>query len=293
MPTWDETTPYTERSTFSRHASVTNAFMGVHLVALTVAAVFHLVQSRAATPFIEACNFQTIPALYGLQAWRFITFPFAHPLDPASLAVFVLLGWLFLRAGNELEREWGGARMFGFCTAMALYGATAHAVYEILSGASGPLIQGIGGFHAPVLGVLLMGALRSPRRPVLFFMLVPMRAITLFWLVFGVALIYGVFLTPTSANGIPHGPSPVAMAGAAAAAWAYARLDPRLDRFLEWLDTRRSRAKFLEEFELRAQMDLLLDKIQKSGMDSLTRQERNTLRRASGLYKPPERPGHE
>jgi hypothetical protein len=287
MPTWDETTPYTERSTISRHASVTNAFIGVHLLALAAAAVFHFAQGRTASAFIDACNFQTIPALYGLQVWRFITFPFAHPIDPASLAVFVLLGLLFLKAGNELERDWGGARMFGFCTAMALYGATAFAGYDILSGsATDPDVQGIGGFHAPVLGVLLMSALRNPRRPVLFLMLLPMRAITLFWLVFGASLLYGVLL-------MNKGPSPVAMAGAAGAAWAYARLDPRLDRFLEWLDTRRARAKFLEEFELRAQMDLLLDKIQRSGMESLTRQERKTLRRASGLYKPQGRSAHE
>lgn len=287
MPTWDETTPYTERSTFSRHASVTNAFIGVHLLALAAAVVFHFAQGRAPTTFIEACNFQTVPALFGLQAWRFVTFPFAHPIDPASLAVFILLGWLFLKAGNGLERDWGGARMFGFCTAMALYGATAYAVYDIVAGfATDPLAQGIGGFHAPVLGVLLMSALRNPRRPVLFLMLLPMRAITLFWLVFGGSLLYGVLLMGT-------GPSPVAMAGAAGAAWAYARLDPRLDRFLEWLDTRRARAKFLEEFELRAHMDVLLEKIQRSGLGSLTRQELKTLRRASGLYKTPGRPTHE
>lgn len=284
MPTWDETTPYTERSTFSRHASVTNALVGVHLAALAVAAISHFAQWRV---FLEATEFQTLSAVYGLQAWRFITYPFAHSLDPASLATFVVLGWLFIRAGNELEREWGGARMLGFCTAMALYGAAAQAAWDIFSGAAAdPLTKGIGGFHAPILGALLAATLRNPRRPVLLFMILPMRAVTFFWLVFGAALLYGVAL-------FQRGPSTVAMAGAVAAAWAYSRLDPRLDRFLEWLDTRRARAKFLEEFELRAQVDVLLEKIQHSGMESLSRQERKTLRRASGLYRPPSRPHHE
>jgi membrane associated rhomboid family serine protease len=285
MPTWDEATPYTERSTFSRHASVTNALLGVHLVALAAAAVSHFTQWRV---FLDATEFQTVSAVFGLQVWRFITYPFAHAVDPASLVAFAVLGWLFIRAGNELERDWGGGRMLGFCTAMALYGGSAQAAYDVLTGAAAdPLLKGMGGFHAPVLGVLLVGALRSPRRPALLFNLVPMRAITLFWLIFGSALLYAVLLDH-------KGPSPIAMIGAAAAAWAYARLDPRLDRFLEWLDSRRARAKFLEEFELRARVDGLLDKIQKSGMASLTRQERRTLRRASGLYKPATpRPPHE
>lgn len=284
MPAWDETTPYTERSTFSKHASVTNAILGVHVLALAAAVVFQFASWRG---FVEACRFETVPAVFGFQAWRFITYPFAHSLDPASLGAFVLLGWLFFRAGNEIERDWGGARMFGFCTALALYGASAQAVFDVATGAAAdPELRGMGGFHAPILGVLLVHALRNSRRPALFFMLIPMRTLTLFWLIFGGALLYGVFLHR-------EGPSAVAMIGAVAAAGVYARLDPRLDRFLEWLETRRARAKFLEEFELRAQVDLLLEKIQRSGMDSLTRMERKTLKRASGLYRPPPGTRHE
>ena len=284
MPTWDEATPYTERSTFARHSSVTNALLGVHAIALAVAAVSHFAQWSV---FIDATEFQTVPAVFGLQAWRFITYPFAHSLDPGSLAAFAVLGWLFLRAGNELERDWGGARMLGFCSALALYGGAAQASYDVISGAAwDPVLAGMGGFHAPVLGVLLANTLRHPRRPALLFMLVPMRAVTLFWLVFGSSLLYGVLQ-------FRQGPSPVAMAGAVAAAYIYSRLDPRLDRFLEWLETRRARARFLEEFELRAQVDLLLEKIQRSGMESLSRQERKVLRRASGLYRPAPRPNHE
>jgi len=280
MPTWDEITPYTERSTFSKHASVTNGLLVVHLVALAAAGVFSLAGWRG---FPEAVEFQTLQSVVGLEAWRFITYPYAHVLEPGCLVAFVILGWMFLRAGNELEREWGGARMFGFCLAMALYGGTAHALYE---GFRGTFDTPARGLYAPVLGILLANALRNPRKPVLLLMLVPVRAITLFWLVFGSALLFGVFA-------FKQGASPVAMAGAVAAAWAYTRLDPRLDRFLEWVDTRRARAKFLEEFELRAQVDALLEKIQREGMSALTRPERRILRRASGLYRPPARPNHE
>ena len=292
MPAWDETTPYTERSTFSRNASVTNAYLGVHVLALAASAVCQLVNWP---PYRLSTELRTLPALFDLEVWRFITYPFAHPVDPASLVAFAVLGWLFLKAGNELEREWGGARMFGFCTALALYGGTAHAVYQVARGAAAdPLSNGAGGFHAPVIGVLLAQALRNPRRPALLFMLIPTRTITLFWLTFGGALLYGVLVALRHEGPIAASlPSPVAMAGAAGAAWVYHRIDPRLDRFLEWLDTRRARARFLEEFELRAQVDVLLEKIQKGGMESLTRQERKALKRASGLYKPQPRDSHE
>ncbi|HZN62272.1 MAG TPA: rhomboid family intramembrane serine protease [Planctomycetota bacterium] len=291
MPTWDEITPYTERSTFSRNASVTNALFGVHVIALAAAAVFHFTQSKV---LLAACGFHTVPAVFGLEAWRFVTYPFAHRFDPASLAAFVVLGWLFIRAGNELEREWGGARMLGFVTALALYGGASQAAWDVFTGSAEktPAIM-MGGFSAPVLGVLLANTLRNPRRPALFMMLIPMRSLAVFWLVFASALLYGVFAVAEELKPVAMAGAVVAMVGAVAAAWTYSRLDPRLDRFLEWLDTRRARAKFLEEFELRAQVDVLLEKIQRSGLTALTRQERKTLRRASGLYKPPARPTHE
>ena len=292
MPAWDETTPYTERSTLARHASVTNAFLGVHLIALAATVVFHFIHWPA---FRVATELRALPALFDLEFWRFLTYPFSHPIDPASLGAFAVLGWLFLKAGHELEREWGGARMFGFCSALALYGGAAHVLYQTVVGtAADPLAAGVGGFHAPVIGVLLAQALRNPRRPALLFALVPMRTITLFWMTFGSALLYGV-LVSFRQDGPPamSVPSPVAMAGAAGAAWVYHRIDPRLDRLLEWIDTRRARARFVEEFELRAQVDVLLEKIQRGGLASLTRQERKTLKRASGLYRTPARDDHE
>jgi membrane associated rhomboid family serine protease len=281
MPTWDEITPYTERSTLSKHASVTNALLSIHLLALGVAVALHIAGREWFLPAVELRVPQTI---VGLELWRLFSFPFAHTPEIGPIIVFGLLGWMFYRAGNELEREWGGARMLGFCMAMALYAGLAHALYYILSGAvDDPLRPGARGFEAPVLG-----ALRNPRRPALLFLILPVRAMTLFWAIFVATLLFGVLT-------LEHhiGSSPVAVAGAVAAAWVYTFLDPRFDRLFQWLETRHARAQFLEEFELRGQVDAILEKIQHSGMDSLTRRERRLLKRASRLFQTDARRSHE
>ncbi|HTF57979.1 MAG TPA: DUF6576 domain-containing protein, partial [Planctomycetota bacterium] len=155
---------------------------------------------------------------------------------------------------------------------------------------AGPAVAGARGFDAPVLGVLLVNALHNPRRPALLFLIVPVRALVLFWVVFVATLLFHVF-TLTLEPSI--GSSPVAVAGAVGVAWMYTVLDPRFDRFLQWLETRHARAQFLEEFELRGQVDAILEKIQRRGMDSLTRRERRLLKRASRLFQTDARRSHE
>jgi hypothetical protein len=95
----------------------------------------------------------------------------------------------------------------------------------------------LGGICAPFLGVLLANALRNARRPALFLMLVPMRTLTVFGLTFAGALLYGAFVLAEELTPLAMMGAVIAMVGTVIAAWAYTRLDPRLDRFLEWLDT--------------------------------------------------------
>jgi len=286
MPTWDEITPYTERSTLSKHATVTNALLSIHVLALGVAVAL---QYAGRNWFLPAIELKVPNVISTLEVWRLFSFPFAHTPEIGPVIVFGLLGWMFYRAGNELEREWGGARMLGFCMALALYGGLSHALYSILTGTGADTEKmGARGFAAPVLGVLLVNTLRNPRRPALLFLILPVRALALFWVLFVAVLLYEVLtLEP------PIGSSPVAVGGAVAAAWLYTVLDPKFDRFFQWLETRQARAQFLEEFELRGQVDAILEKIQRSGMDSLTRRERKLLKRASRLFQTDARRSHE
>jgi membrane associated rhomboid family serine protease len=280
MPTWDEITPYTERSTFAKHASVTNALLVVHGAAFACAAAMRVLGLADVT---EALEFKAATAIDRLELWRFLTYPFAHTVDAGPLIAFVLLGWMFCGAGNELEKEWGSARMLAFFAGTALYGAVAHALVQ-KAGALPDLKARE--FYGPVMAVLLVHAVRHSGRSILLLLLVPVRALTAFWAVFSLTLLYAVLT-------LDLGSSPVAVAAAAGAGWVYTRLDARLDRLFEALQARAARTQFLEEFEVRREVDGILEKIQRSGMESLTRRERRLLKRASRIFQSDSRRSHE
>lgn len=280
MPTWDEITPYTERSTFAKHASVTNALLVVHAAAFACAAAMRYLDLA---DFAGALEFKAGAALDRLELWRFLTFPFAHSVEVGPLIAFILLGWMFHSAGNELEKEWGSGRLLAFFAGTALYGAVGHALLQ--KAGAFPTLKARE-FYGPVMAVLLVHALRHPGRATLLLLIVPVRAVTAFWAVFSLTLLYAVLTHDL-------GSSPVAVAAAAGAGWVYSRLDPRLDRLFESLQSRAARSQFLEEFEVRREVDGILDKIQRSGMDSLTRRERRLLKRASRIFQSDARRSHE
>jgi hypothetical protein len=100
----------------------------------------------------------------------------------------------------------------------------------------------------------------------------------------------GVLLVAFSALYFPAGLAPIL--GAAAAAVAVEKLEPRLDRWLEGRAIRSERARFLSEVEIRRQVDALLEKIGRDGMASLTRQELRILRAGSEIARRERRQPH-
>jgi hypothetical protein len=199
-------------------------------------------------------------------------------MQPGPLLAFGLMSLALFRFGNDLEREWGGPRVFGFYLASSLYGALAHAAYQVLRPGSAPgpapaALEGCG----PTLAVILAYASLHPRRSILFLLVLPVRPPAMFALSLGAMLVFGVGF-------LAEGLSPFAMAGSVAAAGAILALEPRFDAWLDIRDQRAARARYLEEVELRQEVDRLLDKIHRVGLDALTARERRILQRASRLY---------
>jgi membrane associated rhomboid family serine protease len=271
MPAWEDVSPYTEQRTRAHRFSWTNLLIVLNLTGFVVTGFLLRGQPHA----LSWLEFDKAAALEQLQLWQFVTYSFVQLIDAAYIPWLILGIYALYTIGNELEAELGSARYLTLYFACAAYGAVVHAVFQYF----GPVFLPDASFGAartlcaPVLGVATTAALTWPRRPVLFLFFLPVRLRTallglgLLWLGFAVWL------------GIGVGPS----LGAIAAAVAIAALEPRINRAFERAALRRERDQFLEEVDVRRRTDLILDKITREGLSSLTRAERKTLRQASQL----------
>lgn len=275
MPPWEDVTPYADRTTRSQKLTATNVLLFLNIAAFAVTAfVWNFLHKD-----LSFLGFSAYAAIEGLRLWQFLTYPFVHPAEGWLICGFLLAGYGLYTVGNALEAEIGGRRLLLWYVTFSLYGAAAHAVYEFAAGppsADGP--RASMSLFAPVYGLAVVSAFRSPSRPVLFFFLLPMRMVTC-------TVLSGVCCVLYVAIFMDKGLSPVAVVGAAAAAAAVAAFEPRLDALLDRRSARRERDRFVEEVEVRREVDRILEKISLSGMASLTRGERGLLKRASQLLR--------
>ncbi len=277
MPTWDEITPYLERETASKRMNAVNVLIGANIVGLVLAALALFLRAPS---LAEAIVFDWTRSLKGLQLWQFLTYTFWHPPGAGGNQVDIiwsLLGlffgcWILHSRGRELENDWGWPRFIFFYLVVGIYGALAHAVFQILTGSR---YFGFD-FLGPVLAVHLVWALKNPNARVHFFFF-EMRAITSALLFIGIVVVFCL-------AGYHAGVTPVAALGSVVSAYAIWKIHPKLDSWLDARETRVAREKFLDDFELKREVDGILDKINRQGMGSLNARERRLLKRASKLY---------
>lgn len=266
MPSWEEPAPYTERQAPSRRVSGVNVLLALHGAAFLL---FPFVPGAA-----ELLEFHASRALSA--PWTFLTWTFVPFIDPGFLFAAAVAGYALFRVGNDLEAEWGARRTvlsyFGF----ALMGAIVHGAAQQAGLASATARTLLG----PCTALALAAALRHPARPVLFCFLLPTRALTATILMTALAAAYAI-VPAHQAKGV----SPWALGGAVLAAAAIVPLVPRLSLLLERRAAARERGRFVEEVDLRRRVDLLLDKISREGMKSLSRAERRVLRRGSEIMR--------
>lgn len=267
MPTWDEITPDLQRSTRTFRMTCTNALIVANVVGFLFSGI---VPRFFGVPIMETFAFDAHRAIDGLWLWQFLTYTFVQAVDLWFMIWFVFHAYILYLFGNELERELGPRRFLSLYFAYGFYGAVAHAVYQYVSGSA----MGAISLFGPVFGVIMAYALRNPRRPILFFFVIPMKLLT-------AVLVSGAILVFYFVVSFHEGLSPASILGAGIAAWAIHALSPRLNR---WADRRRAGAeqdRVLDEIELRRNVDQILEKISHEGMGSLTRTERRILKRAS------------
>lgn len=224
-----------------------------------------------------------------LKPWtwyRFLTYGFVHSNDGISHLFFNMFG-LFI-FGRSVEERLGRHEFLRFFLAAIIIGGLVASLRWMLFAASegvaaSALPAGTIGASGAVMAVTILFAFFFPDATILLMLVIPVKA----WLLAVIYVVLNVF-------GIIGGSGPVAyevhLAGAGFAAVYHLR-GWRLEGLTRVPDFFSRRPKLrLHDPEKKlakqeAEVDRILDKIQQSGLDSLTSSERKTLERHSRLKR--------
>jgi membrane associated rhomboid family serine protease len=218
--------------------------------------------------------------------WRFLTYGFAH--DSAPLHVLGNMFGLFM-LGRDVEMRYGRNEFLAFYLVCVVVSGAAWAAVDLAVGVRDATVIGASG---AVVGVVVLFAFNFPRRTLLLFFVLPVPA----WFV-GVLV---VLMDLTGATGLREAEGNIAysvhLAGAAFAALYYRfnwKITPLIGNWSFTLPKRRPKFRVINpdeeppepqdsrDDELSRRADEILDKINREGIESLTRSERRILEKAS------------
>jgi membrane associated rhomboid family serine protease len=203
--------------------------------------------------------------------WNYITFQFLH-VDPMHL-IFNMIGLYFL--GMVLEKAWGRRRFVTFYFSCGVFAGICHVMVIFAMG--GKPETRLLGASGGVYGIVVACAILFPHiRLILLFFLVPIRFAALLFL--GVAVYY---ILRGGGGNVSH----AAHLGGAAMAAVWVWLLPRFQAAARDASLKRRQGAWDRKMKQRAanqaEIDRILDKIKTSGLNSLTRREKNTLQEAT------------
>jgi membrane associated rhomboid family serine protease len=260
--------------------------------------VFFIAQmlDRADPPLGQGLGLQLSGLLHG-EIWRVITFGFVHPAHQGivSFAFSLLFIWYF---GSDLEQLYGSVEFLCFYVATTWLGGAAYLVAAFVSGAPDNVLMGAFG---AVTAMTVLFAWHFPHHKIgLFFVLaIPM------WLLAVAEIVVAVAIASDQVAYI--------MVGAAFGSLYYKKQWRLSGLFQGWSARRsreRSRAKLrvfkpendeddaepvavaapkvaapLLDEHLEAKVDAVLEKMARSGKESLSENERQILMQASEIYR--------
>lgn len=205
-----------------------------------------------------------------LQLWRLIGYQFLH--DPRSVMHLLMnmLGLYFL--GPTLERFWHSKKFLIFYLSCGIAGG----IYYILLSNLGVIHKGVLiGASGAILGMLAACAILFPHFVVILFVFpVPIR-------IASIILIF-IYIINIFTGGQNAGGDAAHLAGMAAGA-AYVYLTPIFKRKYHSSLQKNWEEKFRAYSELQREVDRILEKVNRQGINSLTKKEKQTLAEATRL----------
>lgn len=205
-----------------------------------------------------------------LQVWRLVTYQFLHDSRNWFHLLFNMLGLFFL--GPCLEQSWGARRFLVFYLGCGVAGGLC---YIVLATAKVLAVAPMVGASGAVLGILIACAILFPHIVVILFLFpVPIRL--------AAAILIAVAVVTILTRGVNAGGEAAHLGGMAAGA-AYAFLHGRVRPLMQRAAGRARDRDLILPSDLERQVDQILEKVHRSGVHSLTRKERATLRKATEL----------
>jgi len=244
-------------------------------------------------PLTHWFGFVPQQAINGLEVWRFFTYMFLHGgMFHIAFNMFAL--WMF---GSQIERRWGQRTFLIYYVVCGLGGALTYGIFN-LAGIAGiiPMV----GASAAVYGILLAYGLTFPESVILVMMIIPMKAKY-------AVLVFGLIELMSTAAGSSGGIAHLAHLGGMVTGFIFLKLTiPSLSAgggmggdlggtWRRWQTKRRMKivrpdksdqtpgGKGNGGFQKRgkkSEIDTILDKISREGLQSLTDEEQEILRRA-------------
>jgi len=218
--------------------------------------------------------FAVYPATIGmsLQVWRVLSYQFLHG-GIGHILMNMLVLYFF---GPMLERQWGSKKFLYFYLMCGAMGGLLY-TFLVLAGIlpAFPLV----GASGAIYGMLAAGAILFPNLRVYVMGIFPLPLMVL-------AIIFASISVLQFLGGSNAGGEAAHLAGMGAGA-VYV-LWPRWKQKIFYRPKRRpSRkpvkwdSKINQQRQFQAEVDRILDKVHESGIASLTRKEKNTLKKAS------------
>lgn len=231
-------------------------------------------------------HFSVDTAVYGGQVWRFLTFQFLH--DPHSLMHLLVNSVALFFFGHYVERWWGSRRFLVFYLASGMAGAFLYTILLIIPGLipSSESWRPMVGASAGIYAILVAVAIIAPNLKVLLYFFIPMSIRTLAI----VALCIATYVAFTNGN---NAGGEAAHLGGAILGFVFMKF-PFLLNFVGERGKKGRRvvdAQVVHERKLRpkisisledSEIDRILDKVNREGLQSLTEEERDVLRRVAG-----------
>ena len=206
-------------------------------------------------------------AIGKLWLWQFVTYTFLHSVsDPWHIIFNMLVLWMF---GSEVEKAMGTRKFLTMYFTAGIFAG----IFGCLFTPNNPIL----GASGAIFAVEIAFAMFYPNATIIFFVF-PIKAKYLVTIFAGITVFN--CLMPTGGN-VAH----FAHLGGLLYGFLFIRYEPRFTNFIISWQNQQKENEYRKEEEVRKVVDALLDKVNRTGMKSLTRRERSYLKNASKRYR--------